>query len=115
MPNIKNKKKIKVPARKAVTRRRRVKTSDDMRDSMREGSLDEDVYSEPGRAELLDADEISAEEDGFMKGYYGGEKMSKCARCGKPLFDDCIEREIAGEEYRFCCSKCADVFEPEIE
>jgi hypothetical protein len=115
MPKVQTKKKTKVAARKVTTKRRRIKTIEDMRDGMREGTLDEDVYSEPGRAELLDADEISAEEDGFMKGYYGGEKTAKCARCGKPLLDDCVEKEISGEEYRFCSERCANVFEPDIE
>jgi hypothetical protein len=34
---------------------------------------DENVYGEGGREEMVDNDEISAEEEGFMKGYDSAE------------------------------------------
>ena len=34
-----------------------------------ENNLEEDVYNEEGRESAVEDDEISAEEDGFMKGY----------------------------------------------
>tara|TARA_Y100000310_G_scaffold308437_1_gene351553 strand:- start:212 stop:355 length:144 start_codon:yes stop_codon:yes gene_type:complete len=38
-------------------------------DEHNEDNLEEDVYSEEGRESAVEDDEISAEEDGFMKGY----------------------------------------------
>ncbi len=38
-------------------------------DEYNENNLEEDVYSEEGRESAVEDDEISAEEDGFMKGY----------------------------------------------
>jgi len=34
-----------------------------------ENNLEEDVYSEEGRDSAVEDDEISSEEEGFMKGY----------------------------------------------
>jgi hypothetical protein len=34
-----------------------------------ENNLEEDVYNKEGRKSAVEDDEISAEEDGFMKGY----------------------------------------------
>ena len=66
--------------------------------------------SEEGREELEEDDEISPDEEGFMKGYEEGVKMAKCAKCGKVLGQKFMEKEIKNEIYRFCSDKCAERF-----
>jgi len=74
-----------------------------------------DVYSEEGREELVDDDEISPEEEGFMEGAEGDGQGAKCRKCGKVLIEKSVEREVEGEIYRFCSEKCATKFEEEQE
>ena len=74
-----------------------------------------DVYSEEGREDLVDSDEISPAEEGFMEGADGDGQGAKCRKCGKPLADAVVEREIEGEIHRFCSEKCATKFEEELE
>lgn len=74
------------------------------------GKMDEDVYSEEGREELEEDDEIEPEEEGLMKGYEEDGKMAECAKCGKVLVRDFVEKEINGEIYRFCSDRCAEKF-----
>jgi hypothetical protein len=71
-----------------------------------------DIYSEKGREELLEAGEISAEEEGFMQGASGLGQGAKCRRCGKILGDykEVFEQEVDGEIYRFCSKRCADKY-----
>lgn len=72
---------------------------------------EEDIYDEEERDKLEeDEDEITPEEEGFMKGYEEGKKMSMCAKCGKALLDDFVEREIGKDIYRFCSNHCAESF-----
>ncbi len=70
----------------------------------------DDVYSEEGRESLVEDDEISPEEEGFMEGANGGGQGAKCRRCGAILGDDFIEKEIDGEIYRFCSDECAEKY-----
>ena len=74
-----------------------------------------DVYSEEGREDLVDSDEITPEEEGFMEGAEGDGQKAKCRKCGKPLVDDVVEREVNGETCRFCSDTCATKFEEEQE
>ena len=76
---------------------------------------DEDIYSEKGREDLVDDDEISPEEEGFMEGAEDGGKGAKCRRCGKVLGDDLVEKEIDGDIHRFCSDKCAGKYSKEKE
>jgi len=71
---------------------------------------DEDIYSEEGREELVDDDEISPEEEGFMEGAEGGGQGAKCRKCGKILSDDFIEKKVGKEIYRFCSDECAEKY-----
>lgn len=80
-----------------------------------EGKRDEDVYDEEGREELEDEDEISPDEEGFMKGYEEDGKMAMCANCRKMFIEDFIEKEIDGEIYRFCSEKCTEKFKKKKE
>ena len=68
------------------------------------------IYSEQGREDQIDSDEITDLDEGFMKGYEEGEKMAKCPVCGVVLGNDFVEREIDGEIYRFCSEEHAEVF-----
>jgi len=76
---------------------------------------DKDVYSEEGREDLVEGDEISAAEEGFMEGAHDDGQGAKCRRCGKVLMDDFIERKVDNEIYRFCSDECADKYEEEKE
>ena len=51
------------------------------------------IESEEGRESLLEDDEISPEEEGFMEGASGDGQGAKCRKCGKVLVgDDFFER-----------------------
>ncbi|MBI2574458.1 hypothetical protein HYV82_01080 [Candidatus Woesearchaeota archaeon] len=72
---------------------------------------EEDIYEEEEREKLEEEeDEITPGEEGFMKGYEEGSKMSRCAKCGKAIVEDFVEKEIKGEVYRFCSNHCAESY-----
>lgn len=71
---------------------------------------EEDIYSKEGREELVDDDEISPLEEGFMEGAHDDGQGAKCRKCGKILTDDFVEREIGNEIYRFCSDECAEEY-----
>ncbi len=76
-----------------------------------QGELEEDTYTQKGRKELLEEDEISDVEEGFSEGYEKGESEVKCQNCGKLLVDEnVVEREIRGQTYYFCSITCAETF-----
>ena len=75
---------------------------------------EEDLYSEEGREEAMEEDEVDELEEGFMKGYQGGDKLAKCALCKKPLGKNFVEEELNSELYRFCSEEHADVFTRKI-
>lgn len=86
-------------------------TIEEERKEMEEKDVEENVYSEAGRKELMeDEDEITDLDEGFMKGYDEGGKMAKCPVCDGVLEDDFVEREIDGEMYRFCSEEHAEKF-----
>jgi len=69
-----------------------------------------DVYTEEGREELLEDDEVSTLEQAWTEGAEGRGHKGVCAQCGKPLRqeeDKVIERKINGELIWFCSNKCA--------
>ena len=76
---------------------------------------DKDVYSEEGREELVDSDEITPEEEGFMEGAHDDGQGAKCRKCGKPLMDDFVERKVEGEIFRFCSDECSEEYMKEKE
>ncbi len=86
------------------------RTEEEIEQDIRKGEKDEDVYEKEGREELEEDEEISPEEEGFMQGYEEGEKLAECAKCGKILVEDFVEKEMNGEIYRFCSDKCAESF-----
>ncbi|MBW2988108.1 hypothetical protein DRJ48_00885 [Candidatus Woesearchaeota archaeon] len=74
-----------------------------------EEPIDEsDIYSDNSRDELVEDDEMSPEEEGFMKGFESDSKSVYCAQCKKIIIDpdDAIEGEIDGEIYLFCSEEC---------
>lgn len=84
------------------------------------GEKDADVYSEEGREELTENDEMSAEEEGFVEGAEGQDEKGvhgNCPTCGKTLGDredGIVEREINGEKVFFCCDECAKEYESKV-
>ncbi len=85
-------------------------TSEEKELDMELGEKDEDVYTEEGREELIEDDEVDAWEEGFMEGAEGRGELAKCAYCGKVLNQSkrkLIEREINNELYLFCSESCA--------
>ena len=86
-----------------------------------EGTKDEDVYSEGGREEMQENDEISPGEEGFSEGAEGDEQKGiegDCPTCREPLGDreeGIVEREINGVKMKFCCEKCAVEYESKVK
>ncbi len=78
-----------------------------------EGTHEGDIYDDEGQEELVEDDEISDAEEGFMEGLEHGEHEAVCAECKKVLTDtdNVIEEEINNERYMFCSEECANSFE----
>ncbi len=74
---------------------------------------DKDIYSEDGREELVEGDEISPAEEGFMEGAEGDGQGAKCRKCGAVLGDDLIEKKVGNELCRFCSDECAEKYSEE--
>lgn len=84
-------------------------TKEDYQEKIDEGGADADVYTEEGREELMEDDEVADWEEGFSEGETEPEK-AHCAACGKVLGQDeskIVEREINHKIWNFCCDKCA--------
>lgn len=85
-------------------------TRDEIRQDMDLGEVEESVYSEVGRDDLLEDDEISASEEAFMEGAEQKGELGTCAHCGKPIGeerDEVVERKLRGEILWFCSERCA--------
>lgn len=88
-----------------------VRTKEERKRKIGEGDLEENIYSEEGREEMLEEDdEITDLDEGFMKGYEEGAKSAKCPICGEVIGYDFVEREIDDDVYRFCSDEHADVY-----
>lgn len=73
---------------------------------------EEGVYSDCAREGLVEDDEITPEEEGFMEGAEDDGQKAKCASCGKMLTPkNTVERDFEGELKWFCSEHCADKFE----
>jgi len=72
--------------------------------------FEEDVYTEEGRDELIDNDEIDASEEAFMEGYENTD-LAYCDNCKKLLEREHIEKEFSGDRYSFCSDECVDEYE----
>lgn len=84
------------------------------------GEKDADVYTEEGRDELMENEEIEPWEEGFVEGAEGEEQKGikgDCPTCKKPLGDrdeGVIEKMVDGEILYFCCEECAEEYESKI-
>lgn len=86
------------------------KTGKTKEEEPEEGTFEGDVYTEEGRKELLEGDEISDVEEGVAEGFEHGDAKVECNECHKLLTDeeDTYEREVNGDMYQFCSVKCAE-------
>ena len=85
---------------------------DDEAPEVEHSTAEEDVYSGEGRNDLVEDDEISAEEEGFMEGAEDDGQNAKCAKCGKLLKkQNLVEKEIEGEVKWFCSEQCVEKYE----
>ncbi len=85
-------------------------TVDELEHKMHIGGKEIDVYTEEGREELLEEDEVGTWEEGFSRGEDEPE-LAHCAQCGKVLSQDqsrLAEREIDHTPYVFCSTVCAN-------
>jgi hypothetical protein len=84
-------------------------TPEEVESDMSTGKKDADTYTEEGREELLEDDEVSPAEEGFAEGEEEAEK-AHCAGCGKVLSQDkktLIEKEFDHKIVLFCSDQCA--------
>lgn len=85
-------------------------TPDDFEAKLHSGEAETDVYTEEGREELIEDDEVSEWEEGFSRGEDEPE-LAHCAACGRVLSQDSsrlVEREINHITYVFCSKQCAN-------
>jgi len=84
-------------------------TPEEFEAKMHAGGAEVDMYTEEGREELMEEDEIADWEEGFAEGEDEPEK-AHCAGCGKVLGQEksgIVEREINHTLYFFCSDRCA--------
>lgn len=65
-----------------------IKKDDDSEKLNDELNDDENIYEDKGVDELLEEDEISDSEAGFMEGIIHGKKTSKCSYCKKTILKE---------------------------
>jgi hypothetical protein len=88
------------------------KTEDEVDQEMETGELEEDVYTEEGRENLVEDDEISTAEEGFMEGADDLGQQGKCANCGAMLdMENTVEKEVDGDIHWFCSDRCLEQYE----
>ena len=73
------------------------------------------IYSEEGREDMLENDEIDAFEEGFMRGADMDGQSAKCRKCGRMLIkkEEIVERNIDDKDIWFCSEECAEKYEKE--
>jgi len=90
-------------------------TSDEKKAKMKVGEEDEDIYTEEGREEEVEEDEIEPWEEGFMQGASGAGQLGKDALTGKPLVGrKVVEAMIGGKLYRFMTEENAQKFKEKM-
>ncbi|MBI1968322.1 hypothetical protein HYS49_00265, partial [Candidatus Woesearchaeota archaeon] len=84
---------------------------------MKHGEEDEDIYTDEGRKNLEEDDEIDSWEEGFTEGATAAGQLGKDALTGEPLLDidDVVEAEIDGKTYRFVNQENAEEFRKKKE
>ena len=76
--------------------------------------FEESPDKDPSGEEMLEDGGISAEEEGFMKGYSDEEEVPTCEECGAALREKKVIKEINGENHGFCSELCAKEFAESI-
>ncbi|MBI4738786.1 hypothetical protein HY772_04445 [Candidatus Woesearchaeota archaeon] len=93
---------------------RRTKIADKLREKLQLGIKEKDVYDRVSRDVLVEDDELSPWEAGFMDGAEKGGQHAKCAGCGVILSrGSTVERKIAGKLLWFCSETCTKKFKKE--
>lgn len=75
--------------------------------NMNKKETTEDVYSEEARDELVQEDEINAEEEAFMRGYENDKKDNVCEECGSAIHEKPVIKVIEDKKHTFCSKECA--------
>ena len=90
---------------------------DELREEMESGEKEETVYDETGREKLIEDDEISPDEAGFMEGAEDDGEQGKCANCGAALLDAAhtVETKIDGKQYFFCADHCLQKYKEKMK
>ncbi len=71
----------------------------------------DDYYDREDDEKMLEDDELTPAEAGFMEGYENQE-LVKCCNCKKLCdLENAFEKEIKGKTYLFCSEECAEEFE----
>lgn len=65
--------------------------------------------------ELLEEGSISAEEEGFLRGYAHEEKIIVCDECGLAIHGKPLFKTIEKETYCFCSQECVKEFEENLD
>lgn len=87
-------------------------TDDDAGDDIVEGKED-NVYDEA--EELVEDDEISGAEEGFMEGYNKEKGALECDNCGNILTGKPILKEFEEVMHKFCSKKCSKEYQVDTE
>ena len=83
---------------------------------MKDNEYDADNDDTQEEKVSVEEDEISSQEDGFMRGYLDEEETKECAECGAAVAEEkAITKEIEGENYSFCSRTCAQDFEDSMK
>ena len=88
------------------------KTSEEIKDEMARGEMEEDILTKEGQEEMVENDEIEPWEAGFAEGASDEGQHGKDALTGEPLMgiEDVVETEIDGKIYRFVSEENAEKF-----
>lgn len=77
-----------------------------------EGKEIEEIESEEGAEALLEEDEITPGEAGFVEGYADLKSVKKCKNCGNEIdLEKSVEVRIGDHEHLFCSAECAEEYE----
>ncbi len=74
---------------------------------------EDNVYDDA--EELVEDDEISGGEEGFMDGYNKEKGALECSNCGNILTAKPVLKEIDDVQYKFCSKKCSKEFQTDTE
>jgi hypothetical protein len=86
-------------------------TEDDTPVVSTEEAKEEGVYSTEEREQLVEDDEVTPEEAGFMQGEE--EEFGNCSNCNKAIEEkeQAVNKDIHDNTLWFCCKNCLKEFE----